>query len=282
MPLFASIFTVLSLFCQQPQPALRLAVVGLSGDLDRSAYAVLTQGLTADTRVIIQDPARVKAAVAGFGYDGSINMTTLEARRLGAAIGCDYLVVGKTEALTRSEKAGESHIEAMIAVMIADGRSGALAMFDFIVEKAADRDAAERLARQALMNRAAGFVDRLIQAGASRGRRAAAPGPAEPVEEIPIDGTPQAVGFKPPEFLNRVKPVYTDQADLAGISATVEARVVFLQNGEIGEIEITRWAGFGLDEAAVAAIRQLRFKPATRDGRPFNARGEVRYNFNRR
>jgi protein TonB len=88
-------------------------------------------------------------------------------------------------------------------------------------------------------------------------------------------------GFKAPEFLNRVKPEYTREADQANITATVEARAVFRADGEIGEIEITRWAGFGLDQAAERAIRQLKFKPATRDGRPVSVRAVVRYNFRR-
>ena len=78
-----------------------------------------------------------------------------------------------------------------------------------------------------------------------------------------------------------MKPEYTPQADSSDISATVEARVVFKSDGQVGDIEIIMWAGFGLDESAAAAIRQLRFKPATRDGRPVSVRATVRYNFRR-
>jgi TonB family protein len=105
--------------------------------------------------------------------------------------------------------------------------------------------------------------------------------PAERIEDIPDEGSPTAAGFKPPEFLNRVKPDYPDAADRADITATVEASAVFRANGQVGEVQITRWAGFSLDESAERAIRQLKFKPATRDGKPVSARATVRYNFRR-
>jgi TonB family protein len=78
-----------------------------------------------------------------------------------------------------------------------------------------------------------------------------------------------------------VKPDYTAEAELADITATVEAMVVFGSSGELGRVEIIRWAGFGLDEAAERAIRQLKFKPATRDGDPISVRAMIRYNFRR-
>jgi hypothetical protein len=68
---------------------------------------------------------------------------------------------------------------------------------------------------------------------------------------------------------------------MADITATVEAMVVFRSNSEVGAIEITRWAGFGLDESSERAIRQLKFKPATRDGNPISVRAMIRYNFRR-
>lgn len=101
------------------------------------------------------------------------------------------------------------------------------------------------------------------------------------VEEIPEVESSRADGFKPPEFLNRVKPEYTSDAETADITATVEAMVVFNAAGEIGSVEITRWAGFGLDESSARAIRQLKFKPATRDGNAISVRALIQYNFRR-
>jgi TonB family protein len=101
------------------------------------------------------------------------------------------------------------------------------------------------------------------------------------IEDIPAEDSPRSSGFNPPEFLNRVKPDYPIEAEMADISATVEAMVVFRSNGQIGGIEITRWAGFGLDESSERAIRQLKFKPAAREGDPISVRAMIRHNFRR-
>ena len=105
--------------------------------------------------------------------------------------------------------------------------------------------------------------------------------PAERIEDLPDADSAAGAGFEPPEFLNREKPQNTDQADRANITASVEAMAVFRADGTVGEIRITRWAGFGLDEAAESAIRHLKFKPAQRDGQLISVRAAVRYNFRR-
>jgi TonB family protein len=53
------------------------------------------------------------------------------------------------------------------------------------------------------------------------------------------------------------------------------------ERGEISRVEIVRWAGFGLDEAAVNTVRQLHFVPARRDGQAIPMRVLLRYNFRR-
>ena len=88
------------------------------------------------------DDSIVRSALRGLGYDGSINMSRDEARRVGAAIGCDFFITGKLEVLTRSELKGESHEEAFAGLMVVDGRTGDLAVFDFISEKATTRELA--------------------------------------------------------------------------------------------------------------------------------------------
>ncbi|HXU07712.1 MAG TPA: energy transducer TonB [Blastocatellia bacterium] len=225
------------------------------------------------------DESMVRAALAGIGYDGSINLSTDEARGLSAAIGCDFFIIGKSETLARSERERESHQQAYAGVFIVEARSGALAMFDFISENAATPAAAELALINRLSARAPAYVERMIE------RRLSIQTPPrsfiEEIEDLPDPDSPRAAGFRPPEFLNRVRPEYSSAAEQADITATVEARVVFYTNGEIGQVHITRWAGFGLDESAEHAIGQLKFKPATRDGKPVGARALIRYNFRR-
>src|SRR6185295_16185904 len=77
------------------QSPLRVALVGFSGAAtaerasDDQLPAALQAALARSAQVALIDPAQIKPAVAGVGYQGAINMTREEARRLGAAIGCD-------------------------------------------------------------------------------------------------------------------------------------------------------------------------------------------------
>ena len=268
---------------------LRVAIVGLAPATasNKPGELALAEAISRDGRVALIDPSIVRSALAGIGYDGSINMSKDEARKLGAAIGCDFFIVGKAEALIRSDHKNESHEEAYTGLMIVDGRTGALTAFDFISNKASTRESALQALTKTLDAHAAGYVDRMNQVRAqARTLRSSdsvtSPLPAaDLIEEVPGEGSPRSAGFKPPEFINRVKPEYATEAEMADITATVEAMVVFRANGDVGGVEITRWAGFGLDESAVRAIRQLKFKPATRDGNAINVRAMIRYNFRR-
>ena len=268
---------------------LRVAIVGFAPATasNKPGEVALAEALSRDGRVALIDPSIVRSALAGIGYDGSINMSKDEARKLGAAIGCDFFIVGKTEALIRSDHENESHEEAYTGMMIVDGRTGALMDFDFICNKASTRESALQALTKTLDARTAGYVDRMIQVRArartpqSRDSARAGLTTGDLVEDVPDGDSPRSIGFKAPEFINRVKPEYATEAEIADITATVEAMVVFRSNGEIGAIGITRWAGFGLDESAERAIRQLKFKPATRDGNSINVRAMIRYNFRR-
>jgi hypothetical protein len=242
--------------------------------------SALRVSLDRDSRVIRVDDAMVKAALKGFGYEWSTNMTSAEASRLGAAIGCDYFVLGKAELLERSNAARESHEQAYAALFFVDARTGKLELFDFVLEESDSREAAAGALKRSIEDRRASYVDRLIRARS--GGLTTSPGSKlEPAESMPDEGSTRAAGFKAPQFANRVKPEYTREADIADVTATVEASVVFKASGEIGEIEITRWAGYGLEESSVRAINQLKFKPAMRDGQPVSVRATVQYNFRR-
>ena len=294
---FAILLVGLAVFCsiagiaRSREAPVRVALIGFtssssdkSSELAARAEKLLNSSFAADSRVALVDRSIVLPALKGLGYDGSINMSRDEARKLGSAIGCDFFVTGKLEAFTRSERAAEEHEEALIGVMIVDARTGALAVFDFAGEKGATREAAIDALVKTLAARVAGYLDRLSRFQLARAQLISSGSKKltmERIEDIPDEGSPLAAGFKAPEFLNRVKPDYTDAAERADVTAIVEATAVFRANGEVGEIQIVRWAGFGLEESAERAIRQLKFKAATRDGKPVTVRAIVRYNFRR-
>jgi len=73
---------------------------------------------------------------------------------------------------------------------------------------------------------------------------------------------------KPVELLSKPKPVYTDQGRAMKIEGDVLVQVVFTASGEVKVERVVRGLGYGLDEAAEAAARQIKFRPATQDGQP--------------
>jgi TonB family protein len=73
--------------------------------------------------------------------------------------------------------------------------------------------------------------------------------------------------LKPVEIISKPKPVYTVQARELGLQGEVQVEVVFTSTGAVKVLRIARGLGHGLDEAAVKAAEQIRFKPAQRDGR---------------
>jgi TonB family protein len=99
------------------------------------------------------------------------------------------------------------------------------------------------------------------------------------IEEAPEESSPAATGLRLPQPFRRLRPAYTVEAARAEAEATVDALVDLNTEGEVTRIEVVRWAGFGLDEATVSTIRQMHFRPATREGVSVPLRVLLRYNF---
>lgn len=76
---------------------------------------------------------------------------------------------------------------------------------------------------------------------------------------------------KPVEILSVPKPVYTDEARAKKIEGDVLVQVVFAASGEVKVLRVVRGLGYGLDEAAETAARQIRFRPAQQDGQPVDS-----------
>lgn len=70
-----------------------------------------------------------------------------------------------------------------------------------------------------------------------------------------------------PSFLRSVKPVYPERARRAGREGTVVLRLSIDETGRLAEARVVNGAGYGFDEAALAAARASSYRPALRDGR---------------
>ena len=86
-------------------------------------------------------------------------------------------------------------------------------------------------------------------------------------------------GITPPELLREVKPEYTEEARRSSIEGDVELEIVVRSDGTVGSVKVLRGLGGGLDRRATEAVRQWRFTPAKRFGRPVDVVVEVAVEF---
>ena len=114
--------------------------------------------------------------------------------------------------------------------------------------------------------------------GAGRGR-----GPGGP------DGT-GGESYRPgngvtvPVLIRDVKPQYTADAMRAKVQGSVWLECLVLPDGSVGDIRITRSLDqrFGLDEEAIRAAKQWRFRPGVRMGEPVPVMVTIELTFNLR
>jgi TonB family protein len=81
------------------------------------------------------------------------------------------------------------------------------------------------------------------------------------------------------EILSKPKPVYTDEARSLRIEGDVVLDVTFAANGALHVLGVAAGLGHGLDEAAIAAAKKIRFNPAKRDGNPVDHTAKLRVVF---
>ena len=80
--------------------------------------------------------------------------------------------------------------------------------------------------------------------------------------------TPVEITYKP-------NPVYTDEARNLKLEGEVLLEMSFSANGTLSVNRVVRGLGHGLDEAAEAAAKKIRFKPAMRGGQPVDSNAIV-------
>ena len=74
-------------------------------------------------------------------------------------------------------------------------------------------------------------------------------------------------GLRRPELVERTEPAYTEEARIARHEGTVRIQVDVDEDGQTHNPKVLQTLGLGLDEQALAAVRNWRFKPARIDGR---------------
>ena len=102
---------------------------------------------------------------------------------------------------------------------------------------------------------------------------------AKPAPALPdgVSRIKDGVAAPSPDY--RPEPSYSIEARMAGLQGTVVAWVVIGTDGLIHDVQILHPLGLGLDEQAVEAINQWRFKPGTKNGTPVKVAATIEVNF---
>ncbi|MGH9874088.1 MAG: energy transducer TonB [Pyrinomonadaceae bacterium] len=244
----------------------------------------LAANLKHETSLVVLDRDQVRAAARGAGYTGSMSLSLAEARDLGAALGCDFFIIGDAQTLRRSPSTGSIYFDSYASIFLVSARTGRLISWErptFVgnTPATAEQSLISELSGVEVQHRLSGIANRAQQD--ERGERE-----LTTAEQIPIieaapddDKSAAAEGLRLPRPYRRLVPPYPETAARAEAEATVDVLVDLDAGGEVTRVEVARWAGFGLDEATVETVRRLHFFPAMRDGVAIPIRVLLRYNF---
>ena len=276
------------------------AVAAGQSDQRRTRVAVLDFGATKTARLAAEkfstalataddiglvDRDLSRVAARGAGYGGSLNQSLQEARDLGSAIDCDFYIIGESQTLRRSPSTGPVYFESYASLFLVSARTGRLLLWERPSFQGASSEAAEKLLLAELL--ASDFLHRYMiairraQEDERREREVALERNTPVIEEAPDDANTETNGLRLPRPYRRLRPSYPDSAARADAEGTVDVLADLDKEGEVTRVEVARWAGFGLDQAAIDTARQLHFFPAMRNGIAIPMRVLLRYNFRR-
>ncbi len=94
---------------------------------------------------------------------------------------------------------------------------------------------------------------------------------SEPAKQVAKREEAPKADTLPVQILSKPTPAYTADARAAKIEGEVLLEVVFSASGKLQVVRVVRGLGHGLDESAIRAAEQIRYKPATRGGTPVDS-----------
>jgi TonB family protein len=86
-------------------------------------------------------------------------------------------------------------------------------------------------------------------------------------------------GVTPPVPIYRVEPEFSELAREAGFQGSVLVKLVVGPDGLVQSPSVVKAIGMGLDEAALAAVQQWKFKPGTKEGQPVPVFAQIEVTF---
>ena len=85
-----------------------------------------------------------------------------------------------------------------------------------------------------------------------------------------------------PNPLLPVEPMYSEEARKAKYQGTVVLSAIVRKDGSLEILKVIRGLGLGLDENAVQALKQWKFRPGMKEGVPVDVALYVEVNFSLR
>ena len=86
-------------------------------------------------------------------------------------------------------------------------------------------------------------------------------------------------GVSSPKVIYAVDPEFSDEARRQKYQGVVVLSLIVDAQGSPQHIRVVRPLGMGLDEKALEAVRQYKFKPAQKDGKPVPVEINIEVNF---
>lgn len=101
--------------------------------------------------------------------------------------------------------------------------------------------------------------------------------PPPPASEVHLDHPPFRQG---PQVIFKPQPVYTAEARALHLEGKVAVRIRVSSTGQVAVLGVLRGLGHGLDESALHAVQETRFRPALdNSGKPTDWEGVVNVTF---
>jgi hypothetical protein len=265
---------------EQQLPEQELKSEHLDSDAEVSTFKeriILKIAEVFQSRFRVVDFSLAKFAFQAQSFRSPLNLSTVEAKNLGNAIGCDFYVLVKAETLLRTSLEKGTFYESYSAFFFVNTATGRLFLWRLLKAEAENPKSAEEkffLQLNGFLTKAVTEIQLALDNDLKMQNATKFP-------EIPSENSPEGKEFKPPIPYRRIKPEYPLLASLYLVTATIDVAVDIDEKGEIVGTEILRWAGYGLEESVINTIKAMNWRPAERKGKPVTARVLLRYNFKR-
>lgn len=218
----------------------------------------------------VVDMQLAEAALKAQNFENPFNLSLEEARNLGNAIGCNFFILIKAETINRITLEKGVFKETYTVFFFVSSKTGKLLSWKLLKTE----DLEEEKSVKKLFLQIEEFLTRFVTEIQLL-----------PVYDLKLQEETKFPEFdekskmRPPVPYLRIKPEYPTTANLYLVEATIDVAVDIDEKGNIVRTEVLRWAGFGLEEAVMEAIRKMNWRPAEMNGKFLPSRVFLRYNF---